>query len=714
MRIRIITMALALMVFNVCKAHEGMWIPTLLNAIEDELHAEGLKLSAEDIYSINQSSLKDAIVHFGGGCTAEVISEEGLILTNYHCGYSQVQSHSSVEQDYLTEGFWAKTKADELKNPGLTATFIVRIEDVSARVYDATSGAGTLEEKNLAIEKIYAELQNEATADNKYKARVVPFYYGSEHYMIVSKTYSDVRLVGAPPSSIGKFGGDTDNWIWPRHTGDFSLFRIYADSANEPADMAEGNKPYKPKKSLQISASGVSEGEFTMVYGFPGRTEKYLTSHSVDYVQNIENPAKIAMREETLAIMEQSMNSDDKIRIQYAAKQSRVSNAWKKWIGQNFGLNQQKVLDQKMMHEKEFQEKINADTQLKSKYGNTLNDLKKINEEIEPYKMSRAMFIEYIYYGPEIVRFINRFDELISNYEDYELKGTVEKEKERLMNATDGFFKNYHQPTDMLICQKITEMYVQNVKKELQPLSLRDEQARKKLSNTLYVKSLFSNKDNVKKMLKKLTAKTAKKVKNDPGFKFSEEFFTTYFTSIRPKYNELGNKFSKEMMKYVQAQRDLYPDIKFSPDANSTLRLTYGKVEGSNPRDAVIYKYYTTAKGIVDKYVPESNDFDLPQRLIDLIDAKDYGNYADENGDLRVCFTGSNHTSGGNSGSPALNDKGQLVGLNFDRSWESTMSDIMFSPELCRNIMVDIRYVLFVIDKYADAGHLIDEMDIVK
>jgi len=708
-----LTLLFVLFIGTKAFCHEGMWIPSLLNAIEDEMQAEGLKLSAEDIYSINNSSLKDAIVHFGGGCTAEVISDEGLILTNYHCGYSQVQSHSSVEQDYLTDGFWAKNRGEELKNPGLTATFIVRIEDVTSKILAAIDGVEDEEEKYNKLQEAIEKLEVETTQGTNYKASVRAFYYGAEYYMIVSKTYNDVRLVGAPPSSIGKFGGDTDKWIWPRHTGDFSLFRVYANSENEPAEVSDSNKPFKPAKSLEISIGGVQEGDFTMVYGFPGRTEKYLTSGQVDYVQNVENPAKISMRDATLKIMESSMNNDDKIRIQYAAKQSRVSNAWKKWIGQNFGLEQQNALAHKMAQEKEFQSKVNASPELKAKYGNLLSDFKTLEEQLAPLKMGRAMFIEYIFYGPELIRFINRFDDLVANFEDHETKGTVEKEKEKLMRSIDSFFKDFHQPTDKIIFDELTEKYIENMNDELLSLSFRDEVALKKLSNNLYVKSVFSNKDKLKKMLTKLNASNAKKIKQDPGFKLAAEMYTAYFQAIRPKYNMLSGQMNGLMKDYIQAQKEIYPNRKFSPDANSTLRLTYGKVEGSEPRDAVKYTYYTTAQGVLDKYVPEDNDFDLPKDLISLIEKKDFGQYADENGELRICFTGSNHTSGGNSGSPALNEKGQLVGLNFDRSWESTMSDIMFAPDICRNIMVDIRYVLFVVDKYAGANYLIKEMNIV-
>ena len=700
-------------------AHEGMWIPALLSSLNaDDMTTSGLRLSAEDIYSVNNSSLKDAIVHFGGGCTAEVISDQGLILTNYHCGYGQVQSHSSVEKDYLTDGFWAKGRSEELLNPGLTATFIVRIEDVTAQVM---SGVEEGMESNARKKVIY---ENSKRLESEYgvkglDASVRAFFYGNEFYMIISRTYRDVRLVGAPPSSIGKFGGDTDNWVWPRHTGDFSLFRIYADASNLPAEPDESNVPYSPVRHLEIALSGVEEGDFTMVYGFPGRTEQYLTSDAVDFVINKANPLFIKMRETSLGIIDAAMAKDDKVRIQYAAKQSSISNAYKKWIGQNFGLKSYKALDKKRAFEKEFQQWVESDAGQNQSYSHLLADLSEADMTVEPYKLARGLFIDYVYYGPELVRFANRFDELVENYSSLKESGELDGIIDGLRSRTESFFKDYDLSTDKAVFNALTQIYLDELPQGLQPdfFSLKFKSKYKGsipyLSDKIYGGSIFSSKEKTLALLDGYSDKKVKSLEKDPVWLMMKSIYRNYRNDIAPNFSQGMNRYDDLMATYVRAQQEMLPEKKFWADANSTLRLTYGKLEGSTPRDAVHYLPFTTLEGVIEKYQPGHPDFDLPQRLIDLYDKKDYGVYADANGRLPVCFTGSNHTTGGNSGSPALDSEGRLIGLNFDRSWESTMSDIMFDPDLCRNIMVDIRYVLFIIDKYAGASHIIDELDIV-
>lgn len=697
---------------------EGMWIPALLKAVEGDMQAFGLKLSAEDIYSINQSSLKDAIVHFGGGCTAEVISEQGLILTNHHCGYSQIQSHSSLENDYLKNGFWAMSKSEELRNPGLTATFIVEIRDVTADILIGISKTTPESDRNKMIEENSLKLESDVTKDSHFKAKVRPFYYGNEFYMIITETYEDVRLVGAPPSSIGKFGGDTDNWVWPRHTGDFSMFRIYTDKEGHPAQPSDDNVPMNPKYSLEINLDGVEEGEFTMIYGFPGRTESYLSSYAVDYVMNKSNPARIEMRTASLGVIDDAMERNNKIRIQYSAKQSRISNAWKKWIGQNFGLNRLKALDEKIERELEFTKKV-SEEDLRAEYGDVLKNMQGLYNEIEGYNLARDYFIEYVFYGPEFIRYANRFSSIIDQYEDIVAKGKLDEELDKLRKATTSHFKNYNRTVDQKIFEALTPIYKRGVEDGFQPkmftsvLNAKYRGSVDHLGNVIYNKSLFIDQEKMEAILANFSAGSVKKIKKDHGFMLMKDLFSGYYDKIRPRYNDLQGQISVNMRKYMKAQMELFPDKANWADANSTLRLTYGKAEGSQPVDAVIYKFYTTLDGVMAKYDKGSKDFDLPDRLIDLHAEKDYGQYADD-GELRVCFTGSNHTSGGNSGSPCLNSRGQLVGLNFDRSWESTMSDIRFAPELCRNIMVDIRYVLFIVDKFAGAKHLIDEMKLVR
>lgn len=699
-------------------AHEGMWIPSLLNSLNaDHLEASGLRLSPDDLYSINNGSLKDAIVHFGGGCTAEVISDQGLILTNYHCGYGQVQSHSSVERDYLQDGFWAEDMASELSNPGLTATFISRIEDVTDRVLIGVTENMDENERNKLIYENSAKV--EAGVEEGLKGSVRAFFYGNEFYLIVTKTYNDVRLVGAPPSSIGKYGGDTDNWIWPRHTGDFALFRIYADSNNEPAEYSEANQPYSPSRHLKISMSGADEGDFVMVYGFPGRTQQYLTSDAVDQVISQSNPMRIEMRETSLAVIDKAMLEDDEVRIKYAAKQARISNAYKKWIGQNFGLKRFKALEKKKAYEKEFKAWLREEPEMSKKYGSLLENLSNAQEEVFPYQKGRELFIEYVYYGPEIVRFSNRFYNLVNNYSTLKAENGLDAEIDKLKKQIEGHFKNYDESVDIAVFNALTPLYMSNLDASLRPDFFKTTYKTKyhseadKLSAKMYGSSIFTDKVKLLAMLDNFSEKSIKLLKKDLAYIMMDDLFETYFNEVRPNLATRMNRIDELMRDYVVAQQAMSPGDMFFPDANSTLRLTYGKVEGSKPRDGVEYLHHTTFKGVIDKYQAGHRDFDLPQGLLDLYESGDYGQYADKDGTLHVCFTGSNHTSGGNSGSPALDADGNLIGLNFDRTWESTMSDIAFSPELCRNIMVDIRYVLFIIDKYAGADHIIDELELV-
>ena len=674
----------------------------------------GCELSAEDIYSVNKSSLKDAIVHFGGGCTAEVISSQGLLLTNHHCGYSQIQSHSSLENDYLKNGFWAKNFGEELPNKGLTATFIVEMMDVSDALIDLAFS------NPEAFEKKKAELIAERLQGKTFEEAVIrPFNYGNSYFMIITKTFSDVRLVGAPPSAVGKFGGDTDNWVWPRHTGDFSMFRIYANENNEPAAYSENNKPYQAPRHLEVSLNGVKEGDFTMVFGFPGRTEQHLLSTQVAYVVERANPMRLAMREASLDIIDRAMRSSDKIRIQYAAKQSGISNAYKKWIGQNKGLIELKAIDQKIELEKSYVKLAEVKGLEAAELPGQINALALKNQD---YQLARDGFIEWYYYGPELPSFAWGFNDVINNYEVLKEKGEIEGRIAALKEANKAFFKDYNQEIDEKIFDVLTELYVQHIRKDLQPdvFSVLQDKFKgevKAYRQMAYKKSIFTKEKELDNMLNDLaqgnTKKWKKKLAKDPIFKIAESFVSGYYAKVRPTYNELNGEIEEKMHHYVKNMMILFPNKTYWSDANSTLRLTYGKAEGSTPRDGIVYKSFTTADGIIEKYIPGDADFDLPADLVALLSKEDYGIYAAEDGELHVCFTGSNHTTGGNSGSPALNSKGQLIGLNFDRTWESTMSDILFDPVRCRNIMVDIRYILFIVDKYAHAQRLIDEMSLI-
>ncbi|NNK79939.1 MAG: hypothetical protein HKO93_00450, partial [Flavobacteriales bacterium] len=510
-----------------------------------------------------------------------------------------------------------------------------------------------------------------------------------------------------------------DNWIWPRHTGDFALFRIYADTDNEPAPYNESNKPYSPARHLKVSLDGADEGDFVMVYGFPGRTQQYLISDAVDYVISTSNPLKIKMRETSLAIIDKAMAADDKTRIQYASKQARISNAYKKWIGQNFGLKRYNALGKKKEFENEFQEWLKSDNDAMSRYGTLIDDLKRAQNDAEKYQMAREMFIEYVYYGPEFYRLASRFNNLKNNYTDLLESGELGSTLESLKRAVSKHFKDYDIKVDLDVFKALTPMYLNNLDSDLLPEFFRSEYGSKYrsspslLGTRLYGSSMFTSEEKLLDFLDSFSEKSLKALDKDLGFRLMDDVYDVYFNTVRPELALKNNRIDKLMRNFVLAQQEMIPEKMFWSDANSTLRLTYGKVEGSKPRDGVEYLSHTTLDGVISKYQPGHADFDLPQKLLDLHSEGAYGRYADEDGELYVCFTGSNHTSGGNSGSPALDADGNLIGLNFDRSWESTMSDIMFSPELCRNIMVDIRYVLFIVDKFAGAGHLIDEMEIV-
>ncbi len=696
-------------------AHEGMWLPTLLNI--DAMQAEGLKLSAEDIYSINHSSLKDAIVHFGGGCTAEIISDQGLLLTNHHCGYSRIQAHSSLENDYLKNGFWAMTKDEELKNPGLTVTFIVQIIDVTDRVLDSIDN-NTSEEVRAGIVKANSlELVDEYTKDTHYNANVVAFNYGNAYYLFVKETFKDIRLVGAPPSAIGKFGGDTDNWVWPRHTGDFSIFRIYTDPEGKPADYSEENIPLKPRHHLPINMDGIQEGEFTMVYGFPGRTYEYIHSAAVDYTVNVSNPMRIEMRKTSLKVIDAAIDKNDATRIKYAAKQSRISNSYKKWIGQNLGLDAYDTIGKKKDFEAEFQAEIDADTELKSSYENILQDLEQKIIKGKDATLARDYFAEFYYYGPELFRFASSFRSLVDLYSQPESdQEEIDKNLQKLDKRITGFFKNYDKAVDRDIFEALWLLYHKGVPSEYKVdfESLSDEELKDtdKLSKIFYEESFFSDQEALRNLLNSNAKKFLKKVEKDPVYQAGIAISENYSEIIKPVYAAGLSEINLLMRDYANLQKQLFYEDSFWPDANSTLRLSFGKAEGSKPRDGMTYTFRTTLDGIIQKNNTGNKDFAIPDRLRELWETKDYGPYADE-GELPVCFLGSNHTTGGNSGSPAIDANGSLVGLNFDRTWESTMSDIMFDPSICRNIMVDIRYVLFIVDIYAGAGHLVDEMTLV-
>ena len=695
------------------QATEGMWIPALLKAVEGDMQDMGLKLTAEDIYSINRSSLKDAIVQFGGGCTASVISDQGLLLTNHHCGYGQIQSHSSLERDILKDGFWAMSMEEELTNPGLTAMFIVRIEDVTEAVQQAR-----LEGEDAEKAKREA-LAAAATEGTDHDAVVRDFLYGNQQFLIVTRTFKDVRLVGAPPSSIGKFGGDTDNWVWPRHTGDFSLFRIYSGPDGAPAEPSEDNIPLDPAHHLPVSMHGVEAGDFTMVFGFPGRTERYIPALQVQHLIETLNPTRIGMRTASLEVINSAMRADDGTRIAYAAKQSRIANAWKKWIGQNEGLIDFGAVAEKRQAQialaKAVRERGLDD------YSTVVGDLSKDFKALRPYLEARSLFIEWFYYGPEILRWAAEVGDVLEVAADKSLSDSVFNARaEEVMEAAKGFYPDYRAELDQKVFAAVFPLYMEALPDGFAPdvaaatWALSSDRDAGDIARDLYEGSILDDGDEFMALLEARDRKALKKRAKDPLIEWARQTNDSYWGKVRDEYSRLQSAMEENMGRYLRALSEVYPEQTFWPDANSTLRLTYGKMEGSEPRDAVTYKPYTTAGGVLDKYVPGDAEFDLPEGLVTKLRAEEYGPYADSEGNLRVCFLGSNHTTGGNSGSPAINGTGDLIGLNFDRTWESTMSDVRFDADRCRNIMVDIRYVLWVTDIYAGASHLVQEMTLTE
>jgi hypothetical protein len=694
---------------TIARAEEGMLIPSLIQAFESDMKAMGMRLSAAEIYSVNKSSVKDAIMQFGGGCTAEIVSNQGLLLTNHHCGYSQVQSHSSLEHDYLTNGFWAKTKSEELTNPGLTATRIVRIEDVSEQILSAIRGLSDQQQIDEAIRAAASTLVADAKRGTHYQADVQAFDYGNSYYMMVKEVFLDVRLVGTPPNSIGKFGGDTDNWVWPRHTGDFSVFRIYAGKDNKPAEYSADNVPYTPLHHLPIAFKNRKEGEFTMVYGFPGFTEQHLSSGNLKYLVEKQRPMEISMRTKSLSVIDQAMRASDQVRIQYSAKQARIANAWKKNIGQVDGLEQLNAVGLKEQYEANYRSSAESKEEWR-KYAPLVGKMNDLVAAKSKYEFHFTLMYEYLFYGPEFFRLARSVSDIETNYDKYAASGELDKKLETMKKSADAFFKDYDAKVDQGIFDVLTPEFRSYLDPEFAIAAL----GKKDLSKLIYTKSVLVNKERYVAFLDKAKDKAAfKKLAKDPGYMLFTEAWTVFMEKVRPGAAEFSTEMDALLKTYVEGKMVMFPDEKRWPDANSTLRITYGKLEGSAPVDGMAYTSHTTLKGIIDKYNTGNPDFELLPRMLELYNAKDYGDYA-QDGELWVCFTGSNHTTGGNSGSPVLNADGHLMGLNFDRSWESTMSDYYFDASRCRNIVVDIRYVLWVMDKYSGAKHLVDEMTLVR
>lgn len=708
---KFLKLLLVLFVIQVHAQQGGMWIPSLLKGTnEKEMKALGMKISADDIYSVNNSSLKDAVPHFDGGCTAEMISPKGLLLTNHHCGYDNIQSHSTVENDYLTNGFWAYKMDEELPNKDLTVTFIIKIEDVTTKIFEGVLNLPTESDKQKRIQQNIAAVSKSFQKEAWQDVMIRAFYDGNQYLLFVTENFKDVRLVGAPPSSIGKFGSDTDNWVWPRHTGDFSLFRIYADKNNRPAEYSKDNVPYTPKHFFPVSAKGIQENDFTMVMGYPGRTQEYLPSFAVEQIVNDLNPAKIEIRDAALKVQDGFMRKDNAIKIQYASKYAGVANYWKKWIGETKGLKKSNVVAFKQDFEKKFQERVNKAGK-QAEYGTILADFEKNYKDIREYAIARDYFTEVVLRNSEILSFGYRLYQL---EQVYNTKGeqAFNDRKNNLISGFEGLYKDYSAQVDEKVFEQLINLYATKSPKQFLPESLNNVNA-SALTTSVFGSSKLTSFNGLKELLNGDAKSVLEKLNQDKGYQLVKSIADSYQKNVAPKFDEINLKNIALQRTYMKGIMEFFPNDRIFPDANSTLRVTYGKVKGYKPSDAVIYEPVSYLDGVIEKYIPGDYEFDVPKKLIDLYNAKDFGRYADKNGQMPLAFIATNHTTGGNSGSPALDAKGNLIGLNFDRVWEGTMSDIYYSPEICRNIMVDARYILFVIDKFAGAKNLIEEMTIV-
>ena len=703
--------------FLTVKADEGMWLPSLISQRIGDMQAKGFKLSAEDIYSINQASLKDAVVLFGGGCTGELISSEGLLLTNHHCGYAQIQKHSSVEHDYLKDGFWAMDRSEELPNPGLEVWFLDRMEDVTGAVLDGYEPGMTEQQRDSVVRTNSEAIAGKAEKDGTgLRADVESLYYGNQYFLFVYRVFKDVRLVGAPPSSIGKFGGDTDNWMWPRHTGDFSIFRIYADKDNNPAEYSEDNVPYIPKKYFKISLGGVSEGDFTFIYGFPGRTQEYIVSEAVRYISEISDPHKIALRTLRFDIQDRYMSASQAVRIQYSSKNAAVSNSWKKWQGEMRGIRKMNTVETKKENERLFEEWAAG-----SEYSGIVGRLDSLYRLMEPYAFAADYYNETAR-AIELTSFAAEYARRLEKAAGVSSPDEATQARESAKRLAAAFYKDYYMPIDKESFIALMDMFDRNIPSGFKPEYFTESMGRygsaEAWADSLFGNSVFSDSSALTKTVAAACADGVGTditlLTDDPAVEFGNEFRKWYMEGIRSVVQRLGSEITLLYRDYMKGQMEFNKDRAFYPDANLTLRVAYGTVQGYSPADGTYYLPMSTIEGIMQKDNPDIFDYNIPQRLRDIYAEKDYGEWTvtDASGRLTVpvCFIATNHTSGGNSGSPVINADGDLIGINFDRVWEGTMSDIVFDPDLCRNISLDIRYVLFIIDKVAGAGHLIDEM----
>ncbi|MGF7138340.1 S46 family peptidase [Roseimarinus sediminis] len=713
---KVIMLLTAMLSITALQADEGMWLPSLLNKVNVNTMSElGAELSADDIYNINSASLKDAVISLNGGsCTGELVSAEGLFLTNHHCGYGQIQKHSSEEQNILRDGFWAKNHAEELPNKGMFVSFLVRVEDVTAQVLAGLNDEMTEAERADSIRSVSADLESEAVKDTHYEARVKSFFSDNQYLLFVYETFRDVRLVGAPPHFIGKFGGDTDNWMWPRHTGDFSMFRIYAAPDGTPAEYSEENVPMKPRHFFPVSLKGYQENDFAMVMGYPGSTDRYLTSDGVEFTMNVINSTRINLRKAKLDIIREYMAGSDKATIQYASKHARSSNYYKYSIGQNRGLERLGVVAKKEAVEKAFDAWVKQDDERKARYGEALAMIENAYADQNDDKALNYL-AEAFLRGPEIFMMARRFQTLEGLLKKDSNEEKIKEETEKLRELAIEYFKDYDAETDRRIVAALTEIFVNDIETRYHPEFISDIRSKykgdySKWSEKLFAKSMMNDQA---AMMSFLDNPKHKSIAKDPAYQAAIAIFDARSLALEDNKEE-QTALTKGYRLFLGGLLEMNNDQQYYPNANSTMRLTYGSIYGYEPRDGVEYNYYTTLSGYIEKEIPGDREFDVWPRLKELYHAGEYGQYASPAGELHTCFISNNDITGGNSGSPVLNKNGELIGIAFDGNWEAMSGDIAFEPELQKCINVDIRYVLWVIDVFAEAGHLVDEMTLVK
>ncbi len=708
--------------FSFTPPDEGMWLPMFVDRLNYvDMHEMGLQLSADEIYSINNSSLKDAIIGLatsgtpnGYFCTGEIVSDKSLVFTNHHCGFDIIQQHSSIEHDYLNDGFWARSLEEELPNEALTASFLINMDNVTDSIIPFLSDTMTSSDRRSTINVIRDRLTNAAEEDGKYHVVVKSFYEGNEYYRFVYEVYEDVRLVGAPPSSIGKFGGDTDNWMWPRHTGDFSIFRVYAAPDGSPAKYSEDNVPLKPKHHLPISLKGIQKDDFAMIWGYPGGTNRYMTSYGVEYNNNDFGPLLVDLLGKKLEIMKEDMDADRAVKIKYASTYARLANGWKYYIGQIKGVKKLKVADQKRATEEKFTKWVDADESRKEMYGKALPDIEAGYKQMAA-SIGPMMYMNFGLMGPDIVNYAQEF----AQYEQQlsEVKDNPEAPEETaksLLESAKEHFKDYNAPTDQKILAGMYQMYADDVPADQHPEFFKAITKSYKgdynaFAAEIFEKSIFTSEAKVKAFLDK---PSAKKLAKDPAYILSGDVMMAFMGSMGNYRAAQGARNTGDRL-FVKGLREMDPDLVRYPDANSTMRLSYGSVQDYFPADAIHYDFTTHLSGLIDKEDPNNNEFIVPEKLKELYNNKDYGRYGTD-GKLIVGFLTTNDITGGNSGSPVINGNGELIGLAFDGNWEAMSGDIAFARELQRTICVDARYVLFVIDKFAGATNLIDELTIVE